>query len=488
MLWPASAPPAPLPLPRRRARIVLVLGLAALLGPSCGRPPPGDAPLILLISLDTTRADALGCTAAPDAVGVAPRLAGLAGEGVCFSRAWSSSSTTLAAHATVMTGLDSHGHGVVRNGAPVSPGVERLAERLGAAGWHAAAAVGSYALQRGMGLEQGFAAYEDHGGWRGLFGLYEVSADQVTDSALALLDARPAGAPTLLFAHYYDVHMPWNSAPDELQARFVPAGNPLRGDREGVGYLTRETKAGRLRPEDRAAARGLYLAELAWVDQQVGRLLDGLAARGLDDDLLVIVFADHGETFDEEPARPWGHGPDVDEPIIHVPLIIAGRGAFALPAGAPAVDGEQARLADLGTTALRLALGPGAPLGGGVDLSAPWRGEAVARPPSFAEATKPIERTRDDAWPNLPLERAVVTEGLLLTRAPYLGTPDALFEAAPGQAPVVDQPDRAAALGALLTAWDAAAPGPKAVELNEETRSALEALGYLDPAAPGAAP
>jgi hypothetical protein len=77
---------------------------------------------------------------------------------------------------------------------------------------------------------------------------------------------------------------------------------------------------------------------------------------------------------------------------------------------------------------------------------------------------------------------------LLLTRAPYLGTPDALFEAAPGQAPVVDQPDRAAALGALLTAWDAAAPGPKAVELNEETRSALEALGYLDPAAPGAAP
>lgn len=480
-----APPSAPIPPPRRpRARPAL-RGLAALWFAACGRPPPGDAPLILMISLDTTRADALGCTAAPDAVGVAPRLTGLAAEGVCFSRAWSSSSTTLAAHATVMTGLDSHGHGVVRNGAPVSPGVERLAERLGAAGWHTAAAVGSYALQRGMGLEQGFAAYEDHGGWRGWFGLYEVSADQVTDSALAALDARPAGAPTLLFAHYYDVHMPWDSAPDAIRARWAPMNNPLRGDREGVGFLTRETKAGRLRPEDRAAARGHYLAELAWVDQEVGRLLDGLAARGLDDDLLVIVFADHGETFDEEPARPWGHGPDVDVPIIHVPMFIAGRGALALPAGAPAVEAEQARLADLGTTALRLALGPGAPLGGGVDLAAPWRGEALRRPPSFAEATKPIEHTKGDAWPNLPLERAVVSEGLLLTRAPYLGTPDALFEAAPGQAPLA-APERAAALGALLSAWDAAAPGPQAVELSAETRAALEALGYLDPAAPGA--
>ena len=470
--------------PRRRRHVArLAGGLAALAASSCGRPPPGDAPLILLISLDTTRADALGCTAAEDAVGVAPRLAGLAAEGVCFTRAWSSSSTTLAAHATVMTGLDSHGHGVVRNGAPVAGEAPRLAERLAAAGWHTAAAVGSYALQRGMGLEQGFAAYEDHGGWRGLFGLYEVSADRVTDSALALLDARPAGVPTLLFAHYYDVHMPWNSAPDAIRARFAPLDNPLRGDREGIGFRTRETKAGRLRPEDRAAARGHYLAELAWVDQEVGRLLDGLAARDLDDDLLIIVFADHGETFDEEPARPWGHGPDVDVPIIHVPLFIAGRGALALPEGAPALEGEQARLADVGTTALRLALGPGAPLGGGVDLSAPWRGEALRRPPSFAEATKPIEHTRADAWPNLPLERAVVIEGHLLTRAPYLGTADALFEAAPGQAPVRDQPERAAALGALLTAWDAAAPGHRAVALSDETRAALEALGYLEPAA-----
>lgn len=449
---------------------------------ACAAPPAGDAPLVLLLSLDTTRADALACTAAPDAVDVAPRLRALAGEGTCFTRAWSSSSTTLSAHATVMTGLDAHGHGVVRNGAPVDPAAPRLAARFAAAGWHTAAAVGSYALEREMGLEQGFAAYEDHGGWRGLFGLYEVSADTVTDTALGLLDARPAGRPTLLFAHYYDVHMPWDSAPDHIRGRFVDLSDPWRGDRAGIGQITADAKAGRLDPAHQARARGHYLAELAWVDEQVGRLFDGLAARGLDDDLLVVVFADHGETFDEEPARPYSHGPDVDVPILHVPLFLAGRGRLALPARAPKVDPEQARLQDLGTTVLQLA-GLGGALGGGVDLSAPWRGAPVDRPPNFAEATKPIEHTRADAWPNLPLERAVVRDGHLLTRAPYLGTPDALFAAAPGQAPV-DDPARAAALGALLTAWDAAAPGHRTVELDGGTQAALEALGYLEPAAP----
>ncbi len=449
---------------------------------ACGKPPATPVPTVVWISLDTTRADHVACTAAAQHRDTTPVANRLAASGVCFSRAFGPSSTTLVSHSSVFTGLDPHKHAVVRNGFPLDGVHERLPQRLQAAGWTTLAAVGSYALQREMGLEQGFDAYEDHGSWRGWFGLYEVNGETVTESALALVDERPADRPLFLFVHYYDAHMPWDSASSEVRERFVQEGSEesdFRGDRDGIGRITRETQAGALSPALLAAAKANYAAEVAWADAQVGNLLDGLEERGLLADSLIVVFADHGEVFTEVPERPWAHGPDVDLPIIHVPLIVAGRGRFALPVGAPAVDPNQARLLDIGSTTLGLLdLVGNKPLGDGVDLSAAWRGQPVERPPSFAEASKPIEKARTDTWPNLDFERAVVHGEHLYTRAPVRGEAGTLFGLGADQ-PIVQDVDRAATMAGLLDVWDAVAPGHRAVELDEETRKALIELGYL---------
>ncbi len=447
------------------------------LSAACAPAPPAPAalgpPLVLLVSLDTTRADAVGCTAAADAQ--APVLAALAAEGACAELALSSASTTLAAHAAVFSGLDSHGHGVPRNGVPLSPTVPLWPERLRAAGWQTFASVGSYALARDVGLARAFDAYEDHGGWRRWFGLYEVGAERVTDTALELIDARDPARPTLLFVHYYDAHMPWDSAPADLvRAHTDPTyAGRVDGQREGIGYLTDATLQGQLSPADRAHARGLYLAEVAWVDQQLGRLQEGLRERGLAADAWTIVFADHGEMFDEEPARPWRHGPDVDLPVLHVPLIVHGPG---LP---PRRVPGPLRTQDIGPT-LGALIGVDLGVGAAVDRSAALRGqpELGPPPPAFAEASKPVEEVAPSGWPNRRLEVAVAHGGHLLTRAPWLAE-ERLFALRPDQPPAAD-PAAAAALGALLDGWAARAPGFDDPGLSPEARAALEALGYLE--------
>ena len=443
---------------------------------ACAGPRTTPAPLVVLVSFDTTRADALGCYGAPDAR--TPTVDALAEQGVRFAWAMSSSSTTLAAHTAVMSGEDSHGHAVPRNGFPVRPDLPLLAERFSDQGWHTVAAVGSYALEHDMGLSRGFARYEDHAGWQAaVFGLYEVNGREVTDSALALVDTRPADTPVFLFVHYYDPHMPWTSAPDHIRAPFVDPDYRGRagGDRAGIGHLTEATLRGALTDADRSHARGLYLAEVAWADRQLARLLRGLGARGLLQDSLVVVFSDHGEVFDEVPERPFRHGPDVDLPIVHVPLVVRGTGRFATPSGQ--VVEPTVRTLDIGSTVLAAAGDP-RPLGSGRDLAAWWSPSPPSVwPLAFAEATKPLEHLRTDVWPNADLERVVVDATHMVSRAPWLGTGDQTFLRTTGQPPSADpRPD----LHAALDAFDARAPGARQAAYDAETRSALEALGYLD--------
>ncbi len=441
--------------------------LALLLACSRPSPQPSPQPTVVLISWDTTRADALSSYAdvrswrpqEPDLGPSTPTADGLAARGTRFQWALAHAPTTLSSHSSVMSGRDSHGHRVVRNGYPLPADLPLLAERFAAAGWDTIAVVGASTLEAGMGLNRGFRLYDDQVGTR-VRARYEDRADRVNERVFAAVD-KGVARPLFLFVHYFDPHSPWDSASPEVRQKFPQAG-PAE-----PGPLVEKAVAGTLSDEEARAARAAYLAEVAWTDQQTGLLLDGLRKRRLLDDSLVVLFSDHGEALDDPGSWPYGHGLDADLPALHVPLIIAGSGRFAAPVG---VDARPARLLDLGSTVLARVGLPGA-LGEGQDLFA--RTEAL---PSFAEATKPDAQERTDAWNNLPFDRSVVDEGHLLRVTPLRGQ-SRLSRL--GDSAVVD-PERTERLRAKLEAWDAAAPGFREVELEEETRKALEALGYVE--------
>ena len=164
-------------------------------------PEPG--PVIVLASFDTTRVDALSTYGGQGAW--TPRLDRLAEVGVRFDWAFSSLPTTLGSHTTMMSGLDTHGHGVPRNGQPVPDTIPLLAERLADEGWDRIGVVGAMPLESDMGLDRGFRVYLDteYSSW---FGSPRRTADEVTDLALKAIDERPGGEPLFLVVHYYDPH------------------------------------------------------------------------------------------------------------------------------------------------------------------------------------------------------------------------------------------------------------------------------------------
>lgn len=433
-----------------------------LLLAACSKPPP----LVLMVSLDTTRADVLGPWGG---IGT-PTVDALAEDGVAFDWALSGSSTTLASHTSVFSGRDSHGTGVVRNGYPVPEGLPLLTERFQEAGWDTWAVVGSTALEERMGLARGFRTWTDHD-LLPYLKQYEVGADTVNLRALEQLRDEP----TFAFVHYYDPHGPWNSAPKELQCAFADCAytGPIGTTNESVLWFSQRENLATLTDKDREQAWGLYRAEVAWTDQMLGELFEGLGKRM--DNALVVLFSDHGETMIGDATKGYGHGPHVDLDIIHVPLVIAGTGDFLVPEG-DRVD-RQVRLMDLGSTVLTVS-GLGGSLGDGEDLSPLWRGERPPAPPNFAEATKPLEYESAQMWNNLPFERSVAYDQHLLIARPLYKTMS-LHSIDPGQAVVQDR-DRAMDLAEKLQVWDQAAPPHREPNMSKNTEDALRALGYLD--------
>ncbi len=446
---------------------------------ACAPPgPPG--PTVVLVTWDTTRADALSAWVEelPGPAGApaprTPNADALAARGVRFSWALAHAPTTLSSHTSIMSGEDPHGHGVPRNGFPVRADLPLFAERFQAAGWQTRAVVGASSLAADMGLSRGFDAYDDAVGTRVRL-RYEDPADRVTERALASVHDARRDRPLFLFVHYFDAHSPWSSAPDDLQATFV---DDLSQAVEEPAPLIAALREGRLSAAQSRRARGLYLAEVSWADQALGELLAGLDAEGRLADSLVVLAGDHGEALDDVGLAPYGHGLDADLAAIHVPLIIAGRGRFATPEGA--VVAQPVRLMDVAPTVLGRVL-PGTTIGHGRDLAPTWSGATEPAPPSFAEATKPHELPRShDGWNNLVFDRSVAFDGYLLTRTPWQDGRPQLFHLAAGQPVAAPDPDRVAALDQLLTHWDAAAPPWREEVMEEDTRRALEALGYVE--------
>ena len=458
--------------------------IAILTSTAVGCSPPvktSESPLILLVSFDTTRADAIGAYGGEGAV--TPNLDALAARGVRFDAAMTPLPTTLGSHTSMMSGLDTHGHGVPRNGVPVPESVPLVAEHLAAAGWDRIAAVGAIPLDARMGLNRGFRVYEDMGAAAKL-GRTRRPGEKVNADILDALDAREGAEPVFVFAHYYDPHAPWVSAPQEVRDRFLsPKFRAEINGRERGHYLRMRNRRGHAIPERTVRAmRNLYLAQVHWTDKIFGELVSGLEARGLMDNALVIMTADHGEMLDEAHlGQVYTHGPDVDLPVTRVPMIIAGTGQFATPKGQ--VVSRRVRLQDIANTVMVQA-GLAPTLGNGEDLATVWSGTAGAPPPHFAEATRtgidPKEgKAAEGEWHNAHYERMVIDEDAMLVWTPWKGTDPQLYGLDMSQPPMEDG-DKSARLKARLDLWDKAAVYSEVGEMDPEIEAGLRALGYFD--------
>jgi arylsulfatase A-like enzyme len=424
-----------------RARALLA-ALLAVLGGGCGpsapraQPSPG-APSVLLVSIDTLRADRVGAYGASD--GATPAIDALAAEGLRFEKAISPAPLTLPAHATLLTGLLPPRHGVRHNGLfRLAEEHETLAERFRAAGYATGAVVGAVVLARRYGLDQGFDHYDDAiaGAKASPTGYPERSAVAVTDAALGWLAER--AGPFFLFVHYYDPHAEYQPPP-ELAARFP--GRP-------------------------------YEAEIAAADAGVARLVAALRDAGRLDTTLVAVTSDHGESLGEHGERT--HSYTLYDATLAVPLVLRGPG---VPRGRSA--GGVVSLASVAPTLLHLAglaplLDPD-----GEDLVARFESPAPSGGEAYAET---LATQLDHGWAPL---HALRTPSHHYVRAPR---PE-LYEVArdPGERRnlLAEGPrPEAQALGARVESLLARAAPLRRAPLDPGTEQQLRALGYAVTDAP----
>ena len=417
----------------------------------CGGEPAARQPdNVLLITLDTTRADALSpYGAGPEVTPVAARLAA---EGVTFDRAYTVTPLTIPAHSSLLTGLLPPRHGVRDNGDFfLSDEALTLAERLRAGGWQTMAAVGAEVTSHHWGFAQGFDAYFDDMGpttkgnrWR-----VERRGDAVVDDALGWLAGASAERPWLAWVHLFDAHHPYEAP--EPQASAFP-GKP-------------------------------YLAEVAWADAQIGRVIDHLAQTGALDSTWVVMVADHGEGHGEHGERT--HGTLLYDGTMRIPLIIRPPGGRAAARVAFPVS-----LVDVLPTLLAGLEQPGPEVTDGLDLG-PWlRDPSAAAPTDRLVYMESLYAWHHYGWSP---QRAVASAEYKLfdSTSPELYAADdgrERFDLTPiREAEVRGLQDRVDALAAEMTRDDALATD---AALSPDRVAQLEALGYLttDIDTEGAAP
>jgi arylsulfatase A-like enzyme len=286
--------------------------------------PPGVRHIIIL-SIDTLRADALRCSGAPEAR--APHLDALAADSLCFSHASSSAAWTLPAMASVMTGVTPQVHGALHLQSRVPEGLPTLAEVLRHAGYRTAAFVSSTVLGPQANLTQGFDEFHAWPGpWLGhslgatlltarvpRFRPDEAPPPVLADAATDWLRAHHE-EPFFLWVHAFDPHAPYGPP-----RRYLPS---LQGHPRFEGWDEEAIRAGTWVPTtaERAWIEQLYLAEVRWTDDAVGRLVAELKRQGIYDDALILVVSDHGEEFWEHGS--YGHGHTLYDELLHVPLLV----------------------------------------------------------------------------------------------------------------------------------------------------------------------
>jgi arylsulfatase A-like enzyme len=397
---------------------------------------------VLLVTLDTTRPDRLGCYGYGQAR--TPTIDGLLGNGVLFENAVTSVPLTLPSHASLLTGRYPPALRVRDNGTyRLGPEHETLAEILHRHGYATAAFVSCFVLDRRFGLDQGFDLYElevNEQGRRQPNELrHERPADEVSRSAIAWLRARSrdgSTGPFFAWVHYFDPHHPYAPPP-------ATAGQIFKGD--------------------------AYDGEIAFVDRELGRLLAALDELGLRDRTLVVLASDHGEGLGEHGEAY--HGIFVYESTIRVALMLSCPALF----GGPARVGDAlVGLVDVLPTLEDLL---GLPPSAGLDGRSLLRGAADPDRTIYIESMHPAEglgcsalvglRRAADKYIHAPRPEyydlaADPGESLNLYDTTAVG-PDILHER----------------LAAMLRRFEEAVDGAGARTLSDEERRALQSLGYV---------
>jgi len=229
----------------------------------------------VLVTLDTTRADAI----TPE---ITPNVISLMKRGMFFRQAYTAVPQTLPAHVTMLTGVYPAAHGVHENARPLGADHPTAAEKLRASGYHTAAFVSAFALARRFGVSRGFEIFDDDFGTRA-----ERPANETTDRALAWL-AQQKGNPFFLWVHYYDPHYPY-TPPEAYRARF---------------------------------AKQPYYGEVAFMDSELGRLINSVKGP-----VAIIIVGDHGEGLGDHGEAQ--HGNLLYQSTMHVPLLMIAPGVRA---------------------------------------------------------------------------------------------------------------------------------------------------------------
>ncbi|HEX4960576.1 MAG TPA: sulfatase [Thermoanaerobaculia bacterium] len=297
-----------------------MLAAAALLLLAGASKPPVAQPArhVLLVTIDTLRADALSCYQ-PQAPGT-PALDALAGDSVTFRQARSAAPWTLPALASVMTGVSPQVHLATGLGDRVPDRLTTVAEVLRRAGYRTAALVSSPLLGRETNLAQGFQEYT---AFPGKTEAKPTDPDRLSGLAAQWLRGHPGKAPFFLWVHFYDPHVPYAPPAAYLKGMEPPPGM-------GSEWTAKEYLAVRLRQRDPAPAerewiRQLYRAEVRWVDAAVGSLIGELKREGRYEDTLIVLLSDHGEEFWEHGGV--GHGHTLFEELLRVPFLVKLPGA-----------------------------------------------------------------------------------------------------------------------------------------------------------------
>lgn len=373
---------------------------------------------LLLVTIDTLRADRL-------TPATMPHLVSLAGRGHRFRRAYSHAPLTLPSHASMLTGLLPPAHGARGNGAfRLDDATVTLAERLRAEGYRTGAFTGAFVLDSRFGLNQGFDRYDgvaDERAFAADFGFAERRAPEVVDAAARWI--LEATAPWFAWVHVFDPHAPYD-APG--------------------------TAAG-------------YDGEVRFVDRILGDFFERIDGGGALARTVIIVTADHGEGLGEHGEST--HGLFAYDTTMRVPLVVSGPG---LGTG---VHDEAAALIDLVPTAIDV-------LGLAEDAALPGRSLRLVA--AGAARDRPIYLEAMDGWLTAgasPLT-AIAQDGWKLIDTPIAELYDLGSDPAETRNVVGAAPDRAQQLRATLPSLTAGATASAAIAVSADAAARLRSLGY----------
>jgi arylsulfatase A-like enzyme len=468
---------------RRRdfVRLAALAGLGAAGGavPGCRRPLRGNGRNVLLVTIETTRADHVG--AYGYARETTPRFDAWSAGGVLFEQHSSVSPRTNPSVASILTARYPHEHGTRSILLPLERECRSLGEIFRDAGYRTAGIQTHPRLVSASGFGQGFDEYLDD--FRG-----HPRADQSLGLAWEWIESASRGRrPWFLWVHVMDPHWPYEP-PESWASRFGPPDprpqrlyEDLRAKRRRIGQVIFRNE---MPPDEVAAFVNLYDAEIRFTDEELGRLLGRLERAGLSEKTAVCVTADHGESLGEHDYF-FEHGDLGTEPEIRVPLAIALPGAIPAAVRVPWTT----RSIDIAPTLLDLAGLPAEGTFRGSSLAPYWNGGTVEDRPCFGETDRSLHEENDRRevegvagkrrWVRLgpyklvhvPRRDGPPERHLFDVRADFAESRD-LFET---------EAEVAGLLGRMLDAWLAEDAGfLRPTRISPELYETLRSLGYVN--------